>query len=146
MFSTLLLCHLFTSYTEAADFCQRVLGEWTWFIGGKVTFSQNAQARWAPHVASLRPASATWSCDQQSGTYTVIWQNGFIDTLHVSDDGAQISGTSSTGAAVSGWRSTSAVKTEPEMKAKSVPEQEMGGWIPGGNRPPQKGPKPFKGW
>jgi hypothetical protein len=146
MFSTLLLWQIFGSCIEAADLGQRVLGEWTWFIGGKVTFSQNAQVRWIPQVASIPAASATWNCDSQNGTYTVIWQNGFIDTLHISDDGTQISGISSTGAAVSGWRSTSPGKTESETRAKSVPEQGMGGWIPGGNRPPQKGPKPFKGW
>jgi hypothetical protein len=146
IFSTLLLFQTLASSSEAADLCQRVLGEWTWFIGGKVTFSPHAQARWTPSVASIPPASGTWSCDPRSGTYTVTWQNGFVDTLNLSDDGTQLSGTSSTGAAVSGRRATSTARTEPEVRAKGVPEQGTGGWIPGGNRPPQKGPKPFKGW
>jgi hypothetical protein len=73
--ASILFCPIPLSHSEAADPCQRILGDWGWFIGGKVSFSQN------PH----------------SGTYTVKWQNGFVDTLRLSEDGAQLNGTSSTG-------------------------------------------------
>ena len=90
------------SHSEAADPCQRIFGDWGWFIGGKVSFSQNAQAKWTPGSVGTPPASATWSCDPRSGTYTVKWQNGFVDTLRLSEDGVQLNGTRSTGVKVSG--------------------------------------------
>lgn len=34
----------------------------------------------------------------------------------------------------------------PGQGTADMPKKGTGGWIPGGNRPPQKGPKPFKGW
>jgi hypothetical protein len=89
--ASILFCPIPLSHSEAADPCQRILGDWGWFIGGKVSFSQN------PH----------------SGTYTVKWQNGFVDTLRLSEDGAQLNGTSSTGVKVSGRRTPSAAGTSP---------------------------------
>jgi hypothetical protein len=75
---------------EFRRFLMEILGEWGWLIGGKVSFSQNAQARWTPGNVATPPASGTWRCDPRSGTYTVTWQNGFVDTLSLSNDGAQI--------------------------------------------------------
>ena len=89
--ASILFCPIPLSHSEAADPCQRILGDWGWFIGGKVRFSQN------PH----------------SGTYTVKWQNGFVDTLRLSEDGAQLNGTSSTGVKISGRRTPSAAGTSP---------------------------------
>ena len=34
----------------------------------------------------------------------------------------------------------------PAATSRSDGTMQKGGWIPGGNRPPQKGPKPFEGW
>jgi hypothetical protein len=42
-------------------------------------------------------------------------------------------------------RRLSAGVSLPRLETTSPPKG-MGGWIPGGNRPPQKGPKPFTGW
>ena len=125
------------SHSEAADPCQRILGDWGWFIGGKVSFSQNAQAKWTPGSAGTPPASATWSCDPRSGTYTVKWQNGFVDTLRLSEDGAQLNGTSSTGVKVSGRRTPSAAGTLPPQRhhpnAKPLPAPNgSDGWTPMG--------------
>ena len=111
--ASILLCQILVSHSEAADACQRIVGEWGWFIGGKVSFSQNAQAKWIPGTAGSPPASATWTCDPRSETYTVTWQNGFVDTVRLSADGAQLSGTSSTGVKVSGRRTSSAARTSP---------------------------------
>ena len=111
--ASILFCPIPPSHSEAADPCQRILGDWGWFIGGKVSFSQNAQAKWTPGSVGPPPASATWSCDPRSGTYTVKWQNGFVDTLRLSEDGAQLNGTSSTGVKVSGRRTPSAAGTSP---------------------------------
>ena len=61
--ASILFCQIPASHSEAADPCQRIVGEWGWFIGGKVSFSQNAQAKWTPSSVGTPPASGTWSCD-----------------------------------------------------------------------------------
>ena len=137
--ASILFCQIPASHSEAADPCQKILGEWGWFIGGKVSFSQNAQAKWTPSSVGTPPASGTWSCDPRSGTYTVTWQNGFVDTLRLSDDGAQLSGTSSTGVKVSGRRTSGAAGTSPATSSTpktpdpgTVPKTGTDGWTPMG--------------
>jgi hypothetical protein len=127
------------SPSEAADPCQRILGEWGWFIGGKVSFTQNAQARWTSSSAGTPPASGTWSCDPRSGSYTVTWQNGFVDTLRLSDDGTRLNGTSSTGVKVSGRRTLSAAGNLPASNSATqtpnsgtAPQKGSDGWTPMG--------------
>jgi hypothetical protein len=127
--ASILFCQMIASYSEAADPCQRILGEWGWFIGGKVSFSQNAQARWTPSVAGTPPASGTWRCDPRSGTYTVTWQNGFVDTLSLSNDGARLSGISSTGVKVSGRRTSGSAGT-PTPAPSTAPTKGQDGWTP----------------
>jgi hypothetical protein len=130
--ASMLLCPILASHSEAADQCHRIVGEWGWFIGGKVSFSSNAQAKWTPGTAGTPPASATWRCDPRNGTYTVTWQNGFVDTLRLSDDGAQLSGTSSTGVKVSGRRTSSAARTSPTPKSapSTAQNNSSDGWTP----------------
>jgi hypothetical protein len=137
--ASILFFQIPASHSEAADPCQRILGEWGWFIGGKVSFSQNAQAKWTPSSVGTPPASGTWSCDPRSGTYTVTWQNGFVDTLRLSDDGAQLSGTSSTGVKVSGRRTSGAAGTSTATSSTpktpdpgTVPKTGADGWTPMG--------------
>ena len=129
--ASILLCQFLASHSEAADRCQRIVGEWGWFIGGKVSFSPNAQARWTPGSATP-PASATWTCDSHNETYTVTWQNGFVDTLRLSDDGAQLSGTSSSGVKVTGRRISSAAGTSPAQGTTkgTAPKNGSDGWTP----------------
>ena len=130
--ASILFCQILVSHSEAADSCQRIVGEWGWFIGGKVNFSPSAQAKWIPATAGTPPASASWTCDPRSGTYTVTWQNGFVDTLRLSDDGAQLSGTSSTGVKVSGSRTSSAARTSPPPRSTTgtAPGTGSDGWTP----------------
>ncbi|MGH7873401.1 MAG: hypothetical protein ACREQO_14405 [Candidatus Binatia bacterium] len=116
----ILFCQVVASPSEAADSCQRIVGDWGWFIGGKVSFAPNAQAKWTPGTAGMPPASASWTCDPRSGTYTVTWQNGFVDTLRLSADGAQLSGTISTGVKISGSRTSSAARTSPPPATTNV--------------------------
>ena len=130
---SILFCQILASHSEAADSCQRIVGEWGWFIGGKVSFAPNAQAKWTPGTAGMPPASASWTCDPRSGTYTVTWQNGFVDTLRLSADGAQLSGTSSTGVKVSGSRTSGAAKASPPpatTNTKPIPSAGQDGWTP----------------
>jgi hypothetical protein len=133
--ATILICATLTSYAGGADSCQKILGEWNWFIGGKVSFSRNAQAKWTPAAKGNRPALGTWSCDQRSGTYTVNWQNGFVDTLSLSADGAALTGTNSTGVKVWGKRNATSAGTSPAPSGTSrmpIPSTGQGGWTPMG--------------
>lgn len=130
--ASILFCQLLASYAGAAEPCRSILGEWGWFLGGKVNFSQDAQARWTPGAAAIPPASGTWKCDPRSGAYTVNWQNGFVDTLRLSDDGAQLSGTSSTGVKVWGKRTARAAGAPAPSGTTRTPSPSTGsdGWTP----------------
>jgi hypothetical protein len=108
LFATALLLQFAAAGSAADAACDRIVGDWAWFIGGKVTFSSGARVRWTPAISGMPPAVGTWNCAPGSGVYTVIWQNGFIDTLNLSPDGAKLSGTSSTGIPVSGQRTSGA--------------------------------------
>jgi hypothetical protein len=135
--ASILFCQILVSYSAAADVCPKILGEWGWSIGGKVRFSQNAQAKWTPGSGvKIPPASGTWSCDPRSGTYTVTWQNGFVDTLNLSDDGAQLTGTSSAGVKVWGRRAAGAAGTSAPSSTSPIPgtapKQGLDGWTPMG--------------
>jgi hypothetical protein len=132
--------------SAGADLCDRVLGDWAWFIGGKVTFSAGARVRWTPAVDAIPPAAGTWSCAPGTGTYTVTWQNGFIDTVNLSADGTQLSGTSSTGAQVWGQRVSGAASsgatptpgTTPAAAPGTTPENGLEGWNPIAPQPNQR--------
>jgi hypothetical protein len=135
-FASLLLFNIIP-YSNAANPCEKIVGDWSWFIGGKVSFSNNAQAKWIPGAAGMPPASGTWKCNPRSGTYTVTWQNGFVDTLNLSDDGKQLSGISSTGVKVSGKRASSAAGASPAggsatttPNPRTTPTQGQDGWTP----------------
>ena len=80
------------------------------------------------------PASGTWVCDPRSETYTVTWQNGYVDTLKLSNDGARLSGTSSTGVKVWGSRTSAAAGTSPASNSTNstgtAPKKGQDGWTP----------------
>ncbi|HEY2921601.1 MAG TPA: hypothetical protein VGK77_21665 [Candidatus Binatia bacterium] len=120
------------SYSGANDRCNRIVGEWGWFIGGKVNFTPTNRAKWTPGAKGMQPASGSWTCDPRSGTYTVTWQNGFVDTLKLSDDGGQLSGTSSTGVKVSGTRISGAAPSTTNRPTSRATTQTQGqdGWTP----------------
>ena len=67
----------------------------------------------------------------------MTWQNGFVDTLRLSDDGAQLSGTSSTGVKVWGKRDSGAAGTAPSNTTATpnpgtAPKKGQDGWTPMG--------------
>lgn len=139
---------------SGADYsCFGAVGEWTWFIGGKVSFATGGTALWTPGSPNIPPAKAHWTC--VNGTYTVTWQNGFVDTLRLSADGKGIAGRSSTGASVTGVRVGPPAAPPPPTptQAKQLPASPPGAqagrpkgqWIQK-RGPPQKGPAPFEGW
>lgn len=134
---TALLLQITTAGVAAADLCDRIVGDWAWFIGGKVSFSTGAGVRWMPPTNATPPAVGRWSCEPGSGTYTVTWQNGFIDTLSLSSDGIRLGGTSSTGVSVWGRRmsgaagGTTPTPTDiPAAAPGTTPNRGMDGWIP----------------
>jgi hypothetical protein len=123
------------------DTCNKVLGEYAWFIGGKVSFGSRGTVRWMPAVATIPPATGTWTCSPDSGIYKVTWQNGFIDTLNLSSDGSTLSGTSSTGVQVTGHRGTQGYQTAAPVNASkattgtqnATDTTTQDGWTPIGN-------------
>lgn len=124
-----------------AGACDNAIGDWSWFIGGKVAFLSGGAVRWTPPVTSIPPASGTWTCSPD-GTLKVTWQNGFIDTLKASSDGNRLEGVSSTGATVSGVRASVASSsttgassgTTTGTSTTTVPQvQTNSGWTPIGN-------------
>ncbi len=106
--------------------CERILGDWAWSIGGQVGFANGGRVSWSPGSNAIPPASGSWTCAPDTATYTVIWQNGFVDTLRVSADGNLVSGSSSTGAQVSGRRSGATPNTTSAQTGTD-------GWVPIGN-------------
>lgn len=90
--------------SAASGACERIVGNWAWFIGGKVTFEAGSYAVWTPPDSTLPPAVGTWHCTGAGGTFTVAWQNGFVDTSRMSSDRRRLSGTNSAGVQVWGRR------------------------------------------
>ena len=108
-----------------AGTCVEIVGQWKWSVGGTVTFSEDHRGSYMPGGQSaLPPAQASWSCDAQSGTYSVNWSNGFIDTLRLSPDGNIVSGHSSSGVAIFGTRY---VVTEAQLAASTCGKV-LGDW------------------
>lgn len=128
---------LIAAFARAGDMgCNRVVGDWSWFIGGTVAFAAVGTAKWTPAVTTIPPATATWTCQAQTGVFKVTWQNGFVDTLNLSEDGARLSGVSSTGVKVTGSRIGAASKgsatTSSSSTTRSNPSTQDG-WTPIGN-------------
>ncbi len=121
---------------EAADAvtselaCDRIVGDWAWFLGGTVNFTSKSRVRWQPPGGS--PATGTWTCVPGTGKYIVTWENGFIDTLDLNADGTQLSGVSSTGVAVSGRRIAGGGGAT-SSSSSAAPNSTSEGWTSIGN-------------
>jgi hypothetical protein len=127
------------SHSAVADErCSQVVGDWSWFIGGKVAFAPTGTVRWTPGVSTVPPATGTWTCVPETGTLKVTWQNGFIDTLNLAANGTQLKGVSSTGVQVSGYRAGAANSGTANSAGKSSTptqnqQQTQDGWKAIGN-------------
>jgi hypothetical protein len=86
--------------------CGKVVGNWTWFIGGVVTFAPDGRLSWFQNPSNLIPtALGSWSCtDADKNTVALAWPNGFVDTVTLSADGKMLSGTNHTGIQIWGKR------------------------------------------
>jgi hypothetical protein len=87
--------------------CLAAIGNWSWFIGGVVTFEKDGRMVWRKNANDLFPtANGVWSCiDAQEDEMTLTWQQtGMTDTVKISKDGKQIEGTNYTGIRVTGTK------------------------------------------
>jgi hypothetical protein len=123
----------------AAEPCTGTVGQWNWFIGGQVTFSEGGQAHWKPGTVGMPPASGTWTCDTRTGSTVVTWQNGFVDTLKLSPDGTKLTGKSSTGVAVNGWRNAPATAPAAPSGNAARPSTTTGSSTATPAKPPSSG-------
>ncbi len=74
-------------------------GEWHWWNGGLVTLEVDGSIRKSTMVMG------TWhTVDEATRTIDVRWEGGQIDTLTMSPDGHQLSGTNQYGVAISATR------------------------------------------
>jgi hypothetical protein len=119
-FAAILMSGFWAPSAGAAEGCQSGIGQWSWFIGGEVTLSQGGAVRWVPGTVAIPPANGRWTCDPKVGKYVVTWQNGFVDTLSLSADGARLTGKSSTGVAVSGWRGAPAAAPAAKVASTGI--------------------------
>lgn len=82
--------------------CQRIVGDWQWFVGNIVTVAPNNVLSYRANATAPSVPFGSWSC--AGGTYTLAWANGFVDTLQLSPDGASLVGHNQNGAQVSAQR------------------------------------------
>ena len=80
---------------DAATPCRKVIGVWSWFIGGDVTVRNGG-------TAAQGPRTATWTCS--NAQIVMVWSHGFTDRLTISADGTQMTGTNQIGIGVSATR------------------------------------------
>lgn len=85
--------------------CEKAIGNWSWFIGGVVTFEKDGRMVWRRDAKDVFPtANGVWSCiDAKDQEMTLTWQQtGMTDTVKMSPDGRSIAGSNYTGVKVSG--------------------------------------------
>lgn len=103
--------------------CAAVVGEWEWFTGGYVQFSDDGRAFFKPTADAPPALTATWTCDPGTGAYTVIWSHGFTDSLKLYDGNRVIQGTSNTGVDVSGKRYIDPARGMPPLQTVAAGSQ-----------------------
>jgi TPR repeat protein len=85
--------------------CERMVGRWQWYtneISGVLTFDPGNDVGAAPSLGAPPVLSGTWSCDSQTGAFTINWQNSVVETYTMAEDGASISGRNNLGMTVRG--------------------------------------------
>jgi hypothetical protein len=90
--------------STAAGGCAEIVGDWSWSTGGIVSFSADQRASWRQTETAPSAVFASWRC--AAAVYTITWSHGFTDTLRLSADGSQLSGTNNVKLPVSGRRLT----------------------------------------
>lgn len=96
--------------------CEAVIGKWTWFTQGVVTF--NADGTLVHDPAN----DGTWECtDASEGAVTLHWRvGGYVNRLALSQDGSVLSSTDPTQAYVNGRRLG---EREPAQPNNNIPAE-----------------------
>ena len=75
-----------------------VIGRWNWLTtGGVVSAAEGGGLMW--HITEDAPAPSVlgqWSCDK-SGKIELRWNNNFVETLEMSEDGERMTGANQVG-------------------------------------------------
>ncbi len=85
--------------------CGRMVGRWQWYtndISGVLTFDSSNSVGAAASAGAPQVLAGTWSCDAQSGAFTINWQNNVVENYTMTADGGSISGRNNLGMAVRG--------------------------------------------
>ena len=85
--------------------CERMVGVWQWYtndISGVLTFDTNNNVGAAASANGPQVLNGTWSCDPQSGGFTINWKNSVVESYTMAADGGSISGRNNLGMAVRG--------------------------------------------
>jgi TPR repeat protein len=85
--------------------CERMVGRWQWYtndISGVLTFDTSNNVGAAPAAGVPPVLNGRWSCDPQTGAFTISWQNTVVESYTMAADGGSISGRNNLGMAVRG--------------------------------------------
>jgi TPR repeat protein len=85
--------------------CERMVGRWQWYtndISGVLTFDTSNNVGAAPAAGVPQVLNGRWSCDPQTGAFTINWQNNVVENYTMAADGGSISGRNNLGMAVRG--------------------------------------------
>ncbi len=83
LMGSLLICVVAAQSVPAQ--CERMVGVWSWFINGEVTFKPD-------HTLVQGRLTGKWSCNPANGKVRIDWSHGFRDDLQLSADGQTLSG------------------------------------------------------
>jgi hypothetical protein len=75
---------------QRASSCAKLIGVWSWFIGGDVTFKSDGS-----YVQPQSSLTGTWTC--KSDYVLMLWSHGYTDRLTLSRDGTHLEGSNSNG-------------------------------------------------
>jgi hypothetical protein len=111
---------------SSASECERVVGDWSW--GGIANVVVDRSGSLFVKDNPVVPQTAVvghWTCNSTSRWYVMSWNNGFIDSLELSDDGNSLTGTNQKSFPVWAKRieqGSSSATPEGETPSNATPE------------------------
>jgi hypothetical protein len=72
--------------TKEASSCARLVGVWSWYTGGDVTFKSGGT-----FVQPEKSLTGTWTC--KNDYVVMLWSHGYTDRVTLSRDGTHLEGT-----------------------------------------------------
>lgn len=113
-----------------ASTCAAITGDWSWFTGGYVHFSDDGHAFFKPTEDAPPAITATWTCDAANGDYVVTWSHGFTETIRLYDNGDVVQGTNNIGVDVSGRRYIDPARGMPPLQTVASGSQQLPSGLP----------------